>query len=556
MPPTAALVRSHRAQERDSWPGRARVGARMMAGTALTICLLAVVGWYAEVEVLTTFGSSVSMKVSTALACGVLAAAYLTNNTRARRILLGVVLVVGLLLVTEYAVGADVHVGQVLIRDWAWSGGELPGRPALTTGFSLALLGAAGWLLELRRSGAGQLVALLPLFAGSVAIYGHIFSVRLLYAVQERAAIGLPVAVTMVLMSTVILLSAPRAVAHWILFGKDPGAALQRLLIPLAVFVIPAGGWLAVQGWRKELYDPALGSAILVMSSALLVVCIALWAGRMALRIDDQREELLDELGAVNHQLEDRVRVRSHQLNRQRTKLVLLEERDRIARDLHDRVIQRIFAAGLQISSLGRTQRKAAAKSGGSEVAVADSLDVIAIELDLAIRELRNSIFELTSIDDHEDIEQVVRDIVSRAARILGFMPRVEVSGQIAGVRPDLVAQLASVIQEGLSNVARHANASAAEVTLTATDEHLQVCVADNGSGMPDPLPRSSGISNLMSRARHLGGTAAWTPNSPEGTVFVWRVPRDVDGVGGDYGNDTPVVLSDSSQSPVASTGS
>jgi signal transduction histidine kinase len=252
--------------------------------------------------------------------------------------------------------------------------------------------------------------------------------------------------------------------------------------------------------------------------------------------------------------IEDRVRVRSHQLNRQRTKLVLLEERDRIARDLHDRVIQRIFAAGLQISSLGRVQRKAAANAGSTDVAVADSLDVIAIELDLAIRELRNSIFELTSIDDHEDIEQVVRDIVSRASRILGYMPRVEVSGQIAGIRPDLVAQLASVIQEGLSNVARHAHASAAEVALTATEEHIQVSITDNGSGMPDPLPRSSGISNLLSRARHLGGTATWTPNLPAGTVFEWRVPRDSHGTVEGYGNDTPVALSESSQSPVAST--
>jgi signal transduction histidine kinase len=527
-----------------------------LAGAALLICLLAAVGWYTRVEVLTTFSTSpISMKVNTALAYGVLAAAYLTANTRARRILLSLVLGAGLLIVIEYALGADVHIDQVLIRDWTRSDGEFPGRPALTTGVALAMLASAGWLIELRRSAAAQLLTLLPLLGGCLGIYGHIFSVPSLYD-YEYAAIALPTAITTVLMSGVTLISAPRAVTHWIMFGKDPGAALQRLLIPVATFVIPAGGWLAVTGWRDGLYEPALGAALLVMSSALMVVGIALWAGRLALRIDDEREELIDQLGTVNHQLEDRVRVRSHQLNRQRTKLVLLEERDRIARDLHDRVIQRIFAAGLQISSLGRNQRKAAAKTGSSDVAVADSLDVIAIELDLAIRELRNSIFELTSIDDHEDIDQVVRDIVSRAARILGFMPRVDVSGQIAGIRPDLVAQLASVIQEGLSNVARHANASAAEVTLSATEEHLQVCVADNGTGMPEPLPRSSGISNLMSRARNLGGTATWTPNSPEGTVFVWRVPREVAGTVDDYGNDTPVAFSESSQSPVASTGS
>jgi signal transduction histidine kinase len=151
----------------------------------------------------------------------------------------------------------------------------------------------------------------------------------------------------------------------------------------------------------------------------------------------------------------------------------------------------------------------------------------VATELDLAIRELRNSIFELTSIDDHDNLEQVVYDIAARASRILGFMPRVEVTGAVVGVPADLVAQLASVIQEALSNVARHARANAVEVVVEGTEHMLQVRIVDDGVGLPDPLPRSSGISNLMSRARNLGGTATWGNNAPSGTELVWRVPRD-----------------------------
>jgi signal transduction histidine kinase len=343
---------------------------------------------------------------------------------------------------------------------------------------------------------------------------------------------------------------------------------LQRVLLPLALLVLPAAGRLFVEGYRDGHYGPTVGAVLLVTFSALVILVTALWAGRLALHIDDDREGLLEQLGEVNHQLEDRVRVRSHQLNRQRTKLVLLEERDRIARDLHDRVIQRIFAAGLQVDALGRVQRKEAAKDGRTHVAVADSLDLVAIELDLAIRELRNSIFELTSIDDHEDVAQVVRDIASRASRILGFMPRVQVTGQIVGIRPDLVAQLASVIQESLSNIARHAEASGAEVALTATAEHVRLRITDDGVGMPEPLPRSSGISNLLNRARQLNGTATWSANVPRGTVVTWEVPRDIDGsldgshdsslddaLAG-YGNETPVALSESSHSPLASSGS
>ena len=87
---------------------------------------------------------------------------------------------------------------------------------------------------------------------------------------------------------------------------------------------------------------------------------------------------------------------------------------------------------------------------------------------------------------------------------------------------------MASVIQEALSNIARHARASSAEVALHATQNQVPVRITDDGIGLPDPLPRSSGISNLMNRARDpVGGTANWTGNEPRGTVFTWQVPRD-----------------------------
>ena len=148
----------------------------------------------------------------------------------------------------------------------------------------------------------------------------------------------------------------------------------------------------------------------------------------------------------------------------------------------------------------------------------------------------------------------MVRDVASRASRILGFMPRVEVTGEVVGVPPELVAQLASVMQEGLSNVARHAHASSAEVSLHVTERDLRVRISDDGIGMPDPLPRSSGISNLMSRARNLGGSASWTANEPVGTVMVWTVPRDGVPRTEGYGNVTAVTVSDRVQSPAAST--
>ena len=553
---TTALTTSRRAQEQVTWPARADQRARKLAWAALAICAVVAVGWFADVEVLKRLsGSALTMKLNTAVACGLLAAACLTSIQWLRQACVLIVLVFGALLLLQYSAGVDLHIDQLLVQDSSSSAAGYPGRPTAATGVCLILLGAARVFNELHRSVLAQLLATVPTALSALAVFGYLYGVSPLYVAGSFSTMNPATAVTLLLLSLATLLVTPGGMLQWISFGTDPGAVLQRFLIPVAVVVLPAGGWLVVEGRRSELYTPEFGSALLMVFSTCVVVALAMVTGRIALRIDDERETLLDKLGAANQQLEDRVRVRSHQLNRQRTKLVLLEERDRIARDLHDRVTQRIFAAGLQLTSLGRTQRKSADKTGRPEV-VADRLDGIAIELDLVIRELRNSIFELTSIDDHEDIEQIVRDIISRASRILGYMPRVEVRGQVAGLRSDLVAQVASVVQEGLSNIARHAHASAAEVTLTATGEHIEVCVRDNGDGMPEPLPRSSGVSNLISRARDLGGTATWSANAPYGTTLTWRVPREVDGSTEGYVKRTPVAFSDSDHRRVASAGS
>jgi signal transduction histidine kinase len=554
---TSALVRSRRAQERVTWAARGQRRARLLACAAVALAVIVLLGWITGVDALIRLsGSPVGMKLNTALAVLVLASSHLVTRPQLRRALLGAVAVFACLVLAEYLFSVDLHFDQLLVQDHRSGAAGPPGRPAAATAVSMVLLATAGLLADRGRSLTAQVIALAPLGIGTLTLYGHLYGVSSFYATQHYSSMGPPAAVATVLLSLATMFAVPAGVLQWVGFGKDPGAALLRLLIPFAVVVLPAGGWLVVEGDRRGYYDPAVGSVLLVVLSGLVIIVTAMWAARVALGIDDDREQLLEQLGQVNHALEDRVRARSHELNRQRTKLVLLEERDRIARDLHDRVIQRIFAAGLQVDSLGRLQRKQALKEGRHDSVVADSLDLVAIELDLAIRELRNSIFELTSIDDHEDVAQVVRDIAARAARILGFMPRVEVSGQIVGIRPDLVAQLASVIQEALSNIARHAGASAAAIALSATDDHVELCVSDNGIGLPDPLPRSSGISNLLNRARHLNGTATWAPNAPTGTVMIWRVPRDFDGFLDGYGNDTPVALSESVQSPLASSGS
>ena len=552
---TSALTAARPAERPSSWPERARGRVRLLAGVVLCIALLDVLGWIAHVETLVSWNPSLtSMKVNTALAFAALASTLLLDRPRARRVAAGGVIGYGLSVVVEHTLGVDFRLSELLVDDWTGAAADHPGRPALTTAVALLALALAALLRQERRSPVPQLFASASLIIGLVASYGYLFDASTLYGVSYDTTMSLPTAICLVVLSLGSLLAEPRGALQWISYGRDPGAALQRLLIPLTVIVLPVAGLVLYDAQSSRTLGLAFTWALLIVITIGVVIAIGLGAGQVARSIDDDRERLLAELHEANQELEDRVRMRSHQLNRQRTKLVLLEERDRIARDLHDRVIQRIFAAGLQISGLSRAQHKLAVAEDRADPALVGSLNGVAAELDLAIRELRNSIFELTSIDDHDNLEQMVREVASRASRILGFMPRVEVTGEVVGVQPELVAQLASVMQEGLSNVARHAHASSAEVSLHVTERDLRVRISDDGIGMPDPLPRSSGISNLLSRARNLGGSASWTPDDPVGTVMVWTVPRDGVPRTEGYGNVTAVTVSDRVHSPAAST--
>lgn len=531
--PTAA-----ESAERRRWAARARTRSVALAGSALAVCALVMAEWIAQSDLLISLASSWNtFKFNSALLASVLASALLVRDLRVQRLLYLASLIGTTVFVIGYVVERDFGLSELFVDDWTAVQGVAPGRPSGSLALCLAFVAVGGILAMTRHGVLAQACASASIVISLSSGYAYLFGLRDAVSLGTTTVLMPATGVVVVLLLSMALLYAiPGSVAQWVSFGTDTGAQLQRALFPLVLTVVPAMGYLVIRGAENGWFDVRVAVALATALTTLGGLLLAGWVGLGSRRLDTERDALLMEIKSVNAELEDRVRVRSHEVNRQRTKLALLEERDRIARDLHDRVIQRIFAAGLQIGGMSRT----VAKLGEDAGRLPTQLDGVATELDLAIRELRNSIFQLTSIDDHQDLEQVVRDIATRSARILGFMPRIETSGDLTGVRSDLGAHLASAIQEGLSNVARHARASAAEVVLEGRDDEFVVRISDDGIGLPDPLPRSSGISNLMSRARSLGGEATWTPREPSGTVFTWRIPRDGE-VDEFYGNDVSV---------------
>jgi signal transduction histidine kinase len=199
----------------------------------------------------------------------------------------------------------------------------------------------------------------------------------------------------------------------------------------------------------------------------------------------------------------------------ERELLVVLEDRERIARDLHDVVIQRLFATGMELqSTVPHTTRPEVAKRINNAV---DALDA-------TIRDIRRSIFELRT-PLGVSLRTELRDAVDAAAGVLGFQPVLDTSGPVDSAVPDdIVPEILAVVREALANVARHAKAHTVRVSVRAADGQVAVVVQDDGVGADAALARG-GLVNLQDRAADLGGTFEVRHAEGAGTVIDWRVP-------------------------------
>ncbi|WP_404867385.1 GAF domain-containing protein [Kitasatospora griseola] len=199
--------------------------------------------------------------------------------------------------------------------------------------------------------------------------------------------------------------------------------------------------------------------------------------------------------------------------------VALLQERDRIARDLHDLAIQRLFAVGMTLQGATRFIEHPEA-----EERVLRAID----ELDETARTIRATIFGLRVRDAGpaaHGLRAAVVAAVERATGPLGFAPALRMTGLLdVGVPGAVAAEATAVLQEALSNAAKHARASAVDVVVESGEGRLTVSVSDDGVGLPEG-GRRSGLANLAERAAALGGEFHARARPSGGTELVWRVP-------------------------------
>nr|WP_184843142.1 GAF domain-containing protein [Kribbella solani] len=205
------------------------------------------------------------------------------------------------------------------------------------------------------------------------------------------------------------------------------------------------------------------------------------------------------------------------QAQQDRDMLAVLEDRDRIARDLHDLVIQRLFATGLQLQGMHRLARPEHQ----------DRLSRAVDDIDTTIHDLRAAIFELQQPPNASSLRGDLQALISEYAGALGFRPQLTLAGPIdTAVAPNVRPQILAAVRESLSNIVRHAEASQVTVEVVADAAQVVTRVSDNGVGIGAET-RRSGLRNLTERAQALGGSVRISDNQPHGTVVELTAPTD-----------------------------
>lgn len=212
-------------------------------------------------------------------------------------------------------------------------------------------------------------------------------------------------------------------------------------------------------------------------------------------------------------------------------RLLVFEDRDRIARDLHDSVVQQLFAAGMQLEAVSRQT---------ADPALTERINKVIDDLDGTIHDIRSTIYSLktTQRDRGFGLRVRIAGLAEQLSSILGFAPTVRVSGPIDSLVPDdLANEVIAVLRESMSNIAKHAQAHRVLVEIDVADDQLSLVVRDDGVGLPAAGERSAertpgrgnGLVNLAGRAQKCGGAfqAVSDPNRPDGwsTMVTWEVP-------------------------------
>jgi signal transduction histidine kinase len=214
------------------------------------------------------------------------------------------------------------------------------------------------------------------------------------------------------------------------------------------------------------------------------------------------------------------IAIENAHLHRQVREAAVYDDRDRLARDLHDTVIQRLFAIGLSLQSV---------VGGIKDHSLATRLQAAITDVDDTIRQVRSSIFELGASQLDQSVRASVLGLVQTLTPVVGFRIPVTFDGPVdTALDNQAVEHVLAVVREALTNVGRHARATSASVTLAVDDRYCRLEVVDDGEGMgTSPREGGLGLINMRRRAEKLGGQMTLEHPDNGGTRLIWQVRID-----------------------------
>ncbi|HJP91142.1 MAG TPA: sensor histidine kinase [Pyrinomonadaceae bacterium] len=530
---------------------------KVVSGVAVFVSSLVLLGWTLNLPLLQSIVPGQPQMVPLTAISFILASASLATLKKKRRLAIVSVLcalaviLIAVLIISEYLGKLDLGLDTLLFsRRLEISDRSFPGRPSPHTAIDLLLIGSA--LLLSRRSGRAyrlaQRLVLGAALIASMALVGYIYDVAFLYSISSHTGMALHTALIFIALSLGILFIHPEQELMMFILSDTAGGMMVRHLLPASIAIPIVAGGLIIFGARAGLYDMAFAVPLCVVAS-IVVLTTLIWRNSMALHYSDAKRRQAEEaLRDAYNDLEQRVEERTRELSRvnenlqteiskhkesEAARLELLrrlvtaqeEERRRISRELHDQTGQHLTALLLGLKTLNNS-------TDNGSTSLHKSLFQLQKLTERLVEEAHHLAWDLRpAVLDDLGLETAISNCVEKWSERNSIALDFHSGLKKLRLPPPVETAVFRIVQEALTNVLKHAQATRVSVMLEYRYDELLVIVEDNGQGFEPEVPLKVkehgglGLVGINERVALVGGKLNIESAPGCGTTLAIRIP-------------------------------